>query len=156
MAEQMSSLTFNPPAEFIEEEVLQTYRMPYVSGLKEPRVLQTQVPVRPNLIVHRKKIGDEHVADVAATVCDQLMKSIEGVSEIAASQLVFKDGAEGMLLEFSFPAVGNYSVVQMQALRIDAGVLTTLTLCTEMSRLTPQEHVRFRACLSSATVGAPQ
>src|SRR5262245_33313452 len=123
MAEQMTSLRFNPPAEFIEEEVLQTYRMPYVPGLKEPRVLQAQVPVRPNLIVHRRKIEAEDIADVAATICDQLMKSIEGLSEIATSELVFKDGVEGMLLEFSFPAVGNYSVVQMQALRIDAGVL---------------------------------
>jgi hypothetical protein len=146
-------LAFDPPAELAEEEWMSAWRVPYQPALKEPRALQPQLPVRPNLIVHRRRVDpDQEVQDAASVICEQLMKSIEGLSEIAVSELAFQDGVTGLLLEFSFPATSSYKVVQLEALRIDAGVLTTLTYCTEMTRLTPEEHRRFSAFLSSATV----
>ncbi len=153
MPESLPVLKFTPPAEFVEEELMTTWRAPYVPNLKEPRVLQRQMPVRPNLVVHRRTVGEQqNLAEVASTVCDELMQSIEGLSKIATSELVFEDGASGMLLEFSFPAVGSYEVVQLHAMRMDGGVLTSLTLCTEGSRITPEVHRRYRECLASATV----
>ena len=149
----MPVLKFTPPAEFVEEELMTTWRVPYVPDLKEPRMLQRQMPVRPNLVVHRRTVGEKDLADVTASVCDQLMKSIDGLSKIATSELVFKDGVSGMLLEYSFPAVGSYEVVQLHAMRLDGEVLTSLTLCTEGSRITPEVHRQYRECLSSATVG---
>jgi hypothetical protein len=154
MPDSMPVLKFTPPAEFIEEELMTTWRVPYVPDLKEPRVLQRQVPVRPNLVVHRRTVGEQKdLADVASSVCDQLMRSIDGLSKIATSELVFDDGVTGMLLEYSFPAVGSYEVVQLHAMRLDGGVLTSLTLCTEGSRVTPEVHRRYRECLSSASIG---
>jgi hypothetical protein len=153
-AAAMSTLKFDPPAEYVQEELMTSWRVPYEPNLKEPRLLQTQVPVRPNLVVHRRRVDEEqNLADVASLICDQLMRSIEGLSQIATSELVFRDGVNGLLLEFSFPAMGNYRVVQLEALRLDGDVLTTMTLCTEMSRITADEQQRLRACLASATLG---
>jgi hypothetical protein len=149
----MSPLKFNPPEEFVEEEIMTSWRVPYTPGLKDPRLLQPQLPVRPNLIVHRRKVDrGQDVSDVAAEVCNQLLNSIEGISEIATSEIVFQDGVIGLLLELSFPAVATLRIVQLHALRIDDDVLTSLTLCTEMSRMTSDQHDRYRACLASASL----
>jgi hypothetical protein len=149
----MSSLTFDPPEEFIEEEMMTSWRVPYTPGLKDPRVLQPQLPVRPNLIVQRRKVDKgQDLPVIAAGVCGQLLDSIEGIGEIASAEITFQDGVIGLLLEFSFPAVGTYRIVQLHALRLDGEILTSMTLCTEMSRLTPEVHGRYRACLASASL----
>jgi hypothetical protein len=148
----MSALTFEPPSEFVEEELTLSWRVPNVPGLKEPRMLQTQLPIRPNLVVHRSKVEtNDGINNVAARICAQLLSSVEGISAIEPSQLEFRDGVDGVLLEFSFPAAG-YQVVQMHALRLDGDMLTSLTLCTEQSRFSSQERERYRKSLASASL----
>lgn len=106
--------------------------------------------IRPNLIVNRRRVNAEAgLAELAGETVAKLFESIPGVSGVDTNEIQFKDGAAGVLLEFSFPASG-YTVVQMHAMRIDDGVLTTMALSTEKSRCTPEEQLRLKNCLASA------
>ncbi|MCC7382017.1 MAG: hypothetical protein IT384_09315 [Deltaproteobacteria bacterium] len=148
----MSNLTFDPPAEFLEEELTTAWRTPKKAQLKEPRMLQAQLPVRPNLIVNRRRVAaGTDIAQLAAETCTQLLETIPGISGIETHALSFKDGVEGVLLELSFPTAG-YTVVQLHAMRVDGDVLTSMVISTEKSRLSPDELRRFKSSLASAAV----
>lgn len=148
----MSNLTFDPPAEFLEEELTMAWRTPKKAQLKEARVLQAQLPVRPNLNVNRRRLpAPRDIAQLAADTCSELFETVPGVSGIETHELKFKDGVDGVVLEFSFPMAG-YTVVQLHAMRVDGDVLTTMAICTEKSRLSPEEHRRFMGSLASASV----
>ena len=63
----MSNLTFDPPAEFLEEELTMAWRTPKKEQLKEARVLQAQLPVRPNLNVNRRRLpAPREIAQLAS------------------------------------------------------------------------------------------
>lgn len=150
----MSNLSFDPPAEFLEEELTMAWRTPKKAQLKEARMLQAQLPVRPNLIINRRRVdAGSDLAQLAAETCTQLFDTIPGISGIDTNELKFKDGVDGVVLEFSFPTAG-YTVVQLHAMRVDGDVLTSMALCTEKSRLSPEEHRRFMSSLASASVAS--
>src|SRR5687768_5333769 len=145
-------LTFDPPAEFLEEELTMAWRTPRRDHLKEARVLQAQVAVRPNLVVNRRKIeAGRGLDEVAGETCSELFQTIPGISEINTSELEFKDGAQGVLLEYSFATAG-FTVMQLHALRLDGDVLTSMAISTEKSRLSREEQERFRRSLASASI----
>ena len=128
------------------------WRTPKKEQVKEARVLQAQLPVRPNLNVNRRRLpAPREIVQLAADTCTELFETVPGVSGIETHELKFKDGVDGVVLEFSFPMAG-YTVVQLHAMRIDGDVLTTMAICTEKSRLSAEEHRRFMGSLASASV----
>jgi hypothetical protein len=103
-------------------------------------------------VVNRRKIeAGRSLDEVAGDTCAELFQTIPGISEIDTNELAFKDGAQGVLLEYSFATAG-FTVVQLHALRLDGDVLTSMAISTEKSRLSPQERDRFRRSLASASV----
>ena len=144
----VEGISFEPPPGLEREEVMASFRVPAKAGLRDARV---EHPIRPNLVVHRRpaKPGSD-LAAVVASVREQLVKSLLGMSPIESADITFADGAKGVLLAFSFPAPQGLSCAQLQALRLDGGTVTSLTMTTEESHLTPGDRDAYLKALGSA------
>ena len=62
------------------------------------------------------------------------------------------DGAEGVLLAYSLSAPKGLEVCQFRAMRLDDGMLTTLTVSTERAQLTDELKEEYLLALGSATL----
>ncbi len=149
----LEGLQFDPPADFVHEEVVSSWRVPLKNEVKDPKLLQAQAVVRPNLTVTRVQVDEPDLEAITARACHELMERIQGVQGVRATQIVFADGKNGMLVEYAFPVM-SFTVVQMQALRVDDHTLTTLALCTEASRMTNEVRDEYVKSLQSAKVKA--
>jgi hypothetical protein len=91
-----------------------------------------------------------------ARIQEELRRSIPGISGIDCVDARFADGRDGVILGYSFPAprVGGVILCQLQAARLDDGVLSTLTLTTTLAQLTESRRDQFIRILASARVGA--
>jgi hypothetical protein len=149
----MDGLNFDPPADFVHEEVVSSWRVAAKPQLKDPKLLQPQAQIRPNLTITRVHVEVPDLAGLAATSCDELMRRIDGIHGIKTTEIKFADGVDGLMLEYAFPAL-QFTVVQIQAMRVDGNTLTTMTMCTEASRLTDDVHEQYLQCLRSASLRA--
>ncbi len=150
MVEQIRGLRFDAPEDFVADEVMVSLRAP-PPQLVDPRVLQKQIPIRPNLIVHRRRIGDGADLELCAgEICAELVNAVVGIKGLTSERFAFDDGAPGMVVGFDFPAPESSTARQYQALRIDDGVLSILTLTVDGARLNDDAKSRWFKCLSSA------
>jgi hypothetical protein len=147
----LENFHFDPPSGFVHEEVVSSWRVPLAPGLNDPKLMQPQAAVRPNLTITRVDAGGSDLEAITARTCDELMARIKGIQGIKASELEFADGARGVLIEYAFPVM-QLVVVQMQAMRIDGRTLSTMVLCTESSRFTAEVRGQWVKSLSSAVV----
>lgn len=155
MADQVHGLPFVPPEGFLVSEVMVSLKAAPRTDLKDPRVLQPQHSIRPNLIVHRREIpAGANVDMVCGEICAELVNSIEGMKNLATERFSFLDGASGRVVSFDFPAGKAATVRQYQALRLDDCVLTTLTLTVDATTLTHDVKERYLTSLASAGSGA--
>jgi hypothetical protein len=150
----LAPLTLAPPAGFVTDEVVTTWRLPAEPApLKDPKVMQFQAAVRPNLVaVQRRVAPGTTVAELGAQTCAELARHVEGLSPIETTAFTFQDGSAGVMLRYTMPVHQRFSVAQLQALRIDGDVSTLLTLSTEASRLDDATLKAYVACLAAATV----
>lgn len=117
--------------------------------------MQFQASVRPNLIVTRRAVErDAELTELMAGIAADLVRHIQGLSPLETTEFKFLDGAQGVLLKYSFPAHEKFSVLQFQAGRVDDGVFTTITLTTEPTRLSSEQTAQYLECIASATVRA--
>ncbi len=70
----------------------------------------------------------------------------------SSTQFEFADGVEGVLLKYTMPVHGKFSVYQLQAGRLDDRTFTTLTISTEASRLNEGDLKNYLTCIAKATV----
>lgn len=146
-------LRIHPPQGFIAEETSTTWRMPASSGLRDPRSLQFQAPVRPNLLLTQRTIAEGTSLDeLAAAACAELARHCEGLSAIETTRFEFRDGVEGRLLRYSLPVHQRFRVEQMQALRLDDSVCSTVTLSTESTRLDDDTLRAYLTCLAEVSL----
>jgi hypothetical protein len=139
----------DPPPDFTVDEVMVTLRGPAMDHLKEPRLLQKQHPVRPNLIIHRRAVGEGALLDLlCGEICAELVNSIDGMQNLASEPFVFADGCAGFLVTFDFP-VRQATVRQFQTMRLDAAILTTLTMTVEATSFNDQAKAAVFKALAS-------
>lgn len=144
-------IVLDPPEGFVAEESMVSFRAPVASQLTDPRMMQKQMPIRPNLIVHTRKVRDgQKLQDLVAEATAELMRSVPGLINLASSQLPFADAAVGTLLMFDFSAGDASTVRQYHALRLDGGMLTTLTMTVNALGLTESMQANHVALLASA------
>lgn len=140
--------------DFAVDEVMVSLRGPEVGGLKDPRMLQKQLPVRPSLIIHRRVVGNSAALDMlVGEICAELISSINGMQDLRTEALAFDDGARGSMIVFDFPVSAGARVRQFQAARLDGPVLTTLTLTVDA--VTLNDKARDAYLKSLASVRAP-
>lgn len=147
MLTNVDGIRFEAPESFVREETMVSLRVPEEQGMSDPR---TGTPIRPNVVVHRRP---ERVADlsrVTARIRAELATAIPGLSPIEAADVTFTDGRPGVLLAYAMPAPKGLEICQLQAMRIDGGVLTTLTISTEKKALTPERKNAYVKSLVSA------
>jgi hypothetical protein len=150
MTETFRGLSFEPPAGFTADEAMLSLRAP-PPALADPRVLQKQFPIRPNLLVHRRQVGSEADLELlAGEICAELVNSVVGLQALTTERFAFDDGAPGLIIGFDFPAPEAKTARQYQALRTDEGVLTILTLTVDGTRLNDETKRDWLKCLSSA------
>lgn len=151
----MNGISLAPPSDFVAEEVTASWRAPLDVDLKDPRAMQVQMPVRPNLIVQRRAVtNDKSVGELVGVVCADLQRHIDGISTIDTSAFTFDDGVEGLLIKYTMPAHKEFKLAQMQAARLDDKVFTTLTISTELSRLSDDVVASYLKSLASAAVAS--
>ena len=149
----LAALRVTPPDGFLEEEVVTTWRAPLKPALKAGLALNFQAPVRPNLIATQRLVKPEaSLAELMAKVCGDLVRHIEGLSAIETTEFLFTDGVAGVLLKYTMPVHGKFSVYQLQAGRLDGQTFTTLTISTEASRLTEDDLKVYLTCIANASV----
>lgn len=145
-------LPFEAPAGFEVSEVMLTLKGPAVDDLVDPRMLQKQRAIRPNLIVHRRPIADAATLDlVVAEMCAELLTSIPSLQDLKTTPFTFADGAKGSVVQFDFAAGKAAAVRQFQAVRVDAGALVTLTLTVDHTTLNDATLARYMQSLASYT-----
>ncbi|MBI5498433.1 MAG: hypothetical protein HY904_25755 [Deltaproteobacteria bacterium] len=153
---EAQGIQFNPPPEFGVDEVMLTLKGAPVAGLKDPRMLQKQTPVRPNLIIHRRVVGSAATVEMlCGEVCAELVSAVDGIKGLGTQAFAFDDGGRGMLVVFDFPAGTLATVRQFQALRLDAGVLTSLTLTVDSTTLNDTLRELYLRSLASMKPPAP-
>lgn len=145
------ALPFSPPNGFDLGEVMFSFRGPEVSDLKDPRAMQTQTAVRPNLIAHKRPASGADIEMLTAEMCAELLTSIDNIEDLATDGLTFSDGNEGRLVSFTFPAGKVMRVRQYQALRLDGETLTTLTLTVDGATLTDGRLETYMSSMKSLT-----
>jgi hypothetical protein len=146
-------LTFAPPPGFETSEVMVSMRGPDVSALKEPRAVQSQFPIRPNLIVHRRPAPkDASLEMLAGEMCAELLTTIDGLKDLNTEPITFSDGAEGSLVSFDFPAGKAMTVRQFQAIRLAGEELWTMTLTVDSATLNDASWAPYKATLTSLGV----
>ena len=142
-------LSFEPPAELVAEEALLTLRAP--PGPSDPRLLQKQIPVRANLIVHRRRVGAEAtLALLSAEVSAELASTVVGLRGLASEELTFADGVRGVIVSFEFPMREVASARQFHALRLDGDTFTDLTLTVDGLTLNDATKNKWLDVLASA------
>jgi len=149
-ATTLAGVRVEPPAGFALEETMVSLRVPAAEGYRDER---TQTPVRPNLVIHRRPAvgADGDLSRAVARVRAELHGSVPGLSAVESEDIRFADGAHGVLLAYVMPAPKGLEICQLQALRLDGGTLTTLTISTERAHLTDERKVAYvRALLSAA------
>lgn len=150
MKETVDGIVIDAPAKFVKEETMVSLRVPARAGAKDARV---QNPLRPNLIVHRRQAAPK--ADLAAVLArtrEELVRSVPGLSPIESSDVAFDDGVTGVLLAYSFPAPKGLRVCQYQALRLDDGTVTTVTITAEETQMTDAAKKAYLKALASASL----
>ena len=154
MDPNINKLTLEPPAGFLAEEMTASWRVALQDDLKEPRAPgMTQLPVRPNLIVQRRKVDAKaEIGGLVAAVCADLVRHIAGISTIDSDDFTFAAGKVGLLIKYTMPAHKEFKLAQMQAARLDDDVLTTVTISTELSRLNPATVELYVKSLASVSL----
>ncbi|MDP2345898.1 MAG: hypothetical protein Q8O67_33470 [Deltaproteobacteria bacterium] len=154
MDPNINKLVLEPPAGFVAEEMTASWRVALQDDLKEARAPgMTQLPVRPNLIVQRRKVdAAAHIGGLVAAVCADLVRHIAGISTIDSDEFTFADGKVGLLIKYTMPAHKEFKLAQMQAARLDDDVLTTVTISTELSRLNPATVELYVKSLASVSL----
>ncbi len=146
---RFDGLTFDPPADLAPEEATLILRAP--PGPSDPRLLQRQLPVRANLIVHRRRVGPEATLPLmVAEVSAELVSTVTGLRALATEDLRFADGAPGVIVSFEFPMREVAAARQFHALRLDDGVLTDLTLTVDGLTLNDAARKKWFDVLASA------
>jgi hypothetical protein len=146
----LAELEVEAPAGFVPEETMTTLRVPAAQGLNDPR---TTTPVRPNLVVHRRPLeGKSELALEVARTRKELSTSVPGISRVESADMTFADGVAGVVLAYSMAAPKGLEVCQLQALRLDGKMLTTLTISTERSHLDDARKAEYLRALASARV----
>ena len=155
MDPNINKLVIEPPVGFLVEEMSQSWRVALAGeNLKEARAPgMTQLPVRPNLIVQRRKVTmPTDVSRLVAAVCADLVRHIAGISAIDMDDFTFADGNVGLLIKYTMPAHKEFKLAQMQAARLDDDVLTTATISTELSRLNAEVVELYLKSLASLSL----
>lgn len=160
MDPNINKLVIEPPQGFLAEEMSASWRVAApADDLKEARAPgMTQLVVRPNLIVQRRKVPAEiggtpnDIGRLVAAVVADLVRHIAGISTIDTDEFTFADGNVGLLIKYTMPGHKDFKLAQMQAARLDDDVLTTATLSTELSRLNPATVELYVKSLASITL----
>ncbi len=153
MTQNVPGFRFAPPAGFEAQEWMVTLSGPAVEDLKDPRMLQKQHPVRPNLILHRRTVGASPSLDLlCGEVCAELLSGVEGMQNLNTAPFPFEDGVQGRLVSFDF-GVKLGAVRQFQAMRLDGAVFTTLTLTVDAATLSDRTRDGYLKSLSA--MGSP-
>lgn len=145
----VAGLAFEPPTGFRPEVTTVTLRVPEGSGFSEPPLA---APVRPTLVVERRPAPAAGLVECVAHAEAELARAIPGLTGFDAVDVRFADGAVGVVIAYAFPAprVADVVLCQLQALRLDAGKLTCLTLTTTRSGLTETRRDQYVRILASA------
>lgn len=153
MTTRLAGLSLHAP-DFVIDEVMISLRAPApVAG--DPRLLQKQTPIRPSLIAHRRHTGTVATLELlAGEVVAELVSSIIGLSALTNESFTYADGAVGIIIGFDFAAAEVGTARQYHALRLDDGVLTTLTLTIDALTLTDSGKASWLKILSSTTIGS--
>lgn len=151
MRQTIDGLEIQMPEGFEREETMVAFRAPEPPDLRDPRALQRQLITRPNFVVHRKKAPPgSDLADLAAQTSRELTDSIAGILGLDMAELTFADGATGVLLNYDFPATKAFTLRQYHAIRLDGGIVTTLTLTTVAAAVSEKVQNEYVESLRSA------
>lgn len=138
--------------DFTVDEVVCSLRAP-APVVGDPRVLQKQTAIRPSLIVHRRATGAVASLEIlTGEVVAELVSSITGLSALTTESMAFVDDCVGTLIGFDFPAAEVGTARQYHALRLDSGVLTTLTLTIDALTLNEAGKAAWLTILASTTL----
>lgn len=145
---RFDGLELAPPEDFAVEEASLTLRAP--AGPREPRMLQKQLPVRANLIVHRRRVGDAATLDLlAAEVTAELVSSVVGLEGLHRDPITYADGASGFVVGYEMPMREVAALRQFHALRLDDGVFTDVTLTVDSLTLNDRAKERWYQVLAA-------
>lgn len=146
---RFDGLELTPPPDFQVEEASLSLRA--APGATDPRLLQKQIPIRANLIVHRRRVSAASTLSLlVAEVTAELASTVVGIRGLATEDIVFDDGQKGVVVGFEFPMKEVAAVRQFHALRLDDGIFTNLTLTVDGMTLNDAAKKRWWAVLTSA------
>lgn len=96
-------------------------------ALAAPMAPGRVAPARPNLIVKRRRTSEPDLETIALATRRQLTEAMPGARWLDSGEVRFDDGQQGHYLRLSFTAPNGVGVLQEHRLRLDGGVVTSLS-----------------------------
>jgi hypothetical protein len=125
MPTDFDGLTMAPPVGFELEDSQIVFRAreapePVGPTLARPR------GVAPNLIVQRRRLADATSPEAYAERARAELAGLPQISAVESDELTFADEYPGIVLRYSFTSPSGLRVRQLQAIRVDEGVVVTV------------------------------
>lgn len=154
MSVDMNGVQLELPPDFLPEETSASFRVAGDAGMKDPRALQPQAPIRPNLVVQRKRVADRtRLLDIAGGMCAELIRHVPGISEIDRDEaFAFADGSTGVLLKYTMPGFKEIRLLQLQAVRLDGDVSTSMLITAGAADISEDALENYMGCLRSLSL----
>lgn len=150
MNAEFEGLSFDPPFE-VDRASATTTLVSTVGGAKDPRALRSVDPVRPNVVVDRRRLAKGATLEALAAICRrEVSEAVESYRVVSADPLRFADGVEGLAVCYELRA-GPYLLLQTQAVRVDGDTGTTLTI-TSSAAVPNEQRSRFFNSLRSMRI----
>jgi hypothetical protein len=149
--EHIDGIRLNPPASFRRSEVVACYTGE--AEAHDPRLLQSQKPIRPSLVVQRVRLER---AETLEALAGRRLREVVGLAadtKIAEKrELVFADGSTGIIALVDLKPSPAIDLRQYHAFRVDDDVATTVVLTTPRSSLDPQTESQYLETLRSLSI----
>lgn len=150
----MDGVQLELPPGFLPEETSASFRVAGDAGMKDPRALQPQALIRPNLVVQRKKVpAGTRLIEIAGGMCAELVRHVPGISEIDRDEgFTFADGSQGVLLKYTMPGFKEIRLLQLQAVRLDDDVSTSMLITAGAADISEDALNAYLGCLRSLSL----
>jgi hypothetical protein len=122
-------LTLAPPTGFELEDSQIVFRAREVAESVGPTLARPR-GLAPNLIVQRRRLAGATSPAVYAERARTELNELPHLSQVESEPFAFADEMPGILLRYSFTAPAGLRVRQLQAIRVDGGVVVTVGLLT--------------------------
>jgi hypothetical protein len=150
--ETSQTVSLQVPAGFELGETSMVLKAIEKPGLHDPRLLQKQTTIRPNLLVKRTWGPSPELTQLAADLSQYLTRTVPGIMALETGDFRFSDDVAGYKASFEFQPMPKIRLKQVHVLRVDAEGAMHFTLTVGVDAH-PSVIEQYLACIAATRLG---